>query len=52
VVMFLRGTRRLASVPVDTRDGRATLTIIGRSTRGFIARYQGDALNGPSTGRD
>ncbi|HWF74310.1 MAG TPA: choice-of-anchor D domain-containing protein [Solirubrobacteraceae bacterium] len=51
LVEFLAGRRVLGSVPVDTRDGRATLTITARSTRGFTARYQGDGLNAPSSGR-
>jgi YVTN family beta-propeller protein len=49
VVKFLTGARALGSAPVDTRSGRATLSITGRSTRGFTARYEGDALNGPSS---
>jgi hypothetical protein len=52
LVTFLKGARRLGSVPVDTRDGRATLSIIGPLSRGFAARYQGDGLNGPSSARD
>ncbi|MDQ6776826.1 MAG: choice-of-anchor D domain-containing protein [Actinomycetota bacterium] len=51
IVQFLAGRRLLGSVPVDTRNGRATLTIIGRSTSGFSARYEGDARNGPSSAR-
>jgi hypothetical protein len=49
VVKFLAGRRVLGSVPVDTRTERATLTITGRSTRGFTAQYEGDARNAPSS---
>lgn len=51
LVKFLAGHRKLGSVPVDTRSGRATLTIAGRATRGFVADYEGDALNEPSSAR-
>jgi hypothetical protein len=51
LVRFLSGRRLLGEAPVDTRNGRATLTITGHSTGGFTAQYQGDAFNAPSSGR-
>ncbi|MDQ6805094.1 MAG: choice-of-anchor D domain-containing protein [Actinomycetota bacterium] len=51
LVRFRAGRRLLSEVPVDTRNGRATLTISGDSTQGFSAQYEGDAGNAPSSGR-
>lgn len=51
VVSFLLGRRLLAVVPVDPRSGRATLTVRGARTTGYLARYSGDGLNATSKGR-
>ena len=51
VVSFLLGRRLLAAVPVDPRSGRATLTLRGTRTEGYVARYGGDGRNATSVGR-
>ena len=51
IVSFLLGRRLLGAVPVDPRSGRATLTLRGARTKGYLARYGGDGLNAPSRGR-
>jgi DNA-binding beta-propeller fold protein YncE len=50
VVSFLLGRRSLAVVPVDPRSGRATLTLRGTRTKGYVARYGGDGMNATSRG--
>ena len=51
VVAFLLGRRQLGVVPVDPRSGRATLTLRGTRTTGYLARYGGDGLNATSSAR-
>jgi hypothetical protein len=50
VVSFLLGRRLLAVVPVDPRNGQATLTVAGTRTHGYVARYGGDGSNATSHG--
>jgi hypothetical protein len=52
VVTFLVGRHVLGLVPVDTRKGTATLTVRSTRIRGFTARYAGDGINAPSSGRE
>ena len=51
IVSFLLGRRLLGAVPVDPRSGRATLTVRGTRTKGYVARYGGDGLNATSGAR-
>ena len=51
VVSFLLGRRLLGVVPVDPRSGRATLTLRGTRTKGYVARYGGDGRNATSRSR-
>jgi DNA-binding beta-propeller fold protein YncE len=52
VVTFLHGRQLLGVAPVDTRNATATLTIRSTRIRGFTARYAGDGINAPSSGRE
>jgi DNA-binding beta-propeller fold protein YncE len=50
-VSFLLGRRVVGVVPVDPRNGRATLTLRGTRTKGYVASYGGDGRNATSRGR-
>ncbi len=51
LVSFLLGRRLLGTVPLDPRHGTASLTVRGSTTHGFVAEYQGDADDAPSSAR-
>ena len=48
LVAFFAGRRRLANVPIDPRNGNATLTLNVRRTQRYAAQYHGDGYHAPS----